>query len=409
MQRFRQRLTHNTLALLLSNAGGAVLSFALSVLIGRVLGSAGLGVYAAALAWVLPLSIVAEFGLGTLLTREIAQAPEKAHAYLRVSILQRLWLGGLLAVGLWLLAPLLSDDPLVVQGVHMAAPLVVIQPFYSSFTAVFRAHQVMQPIAWLNLGMLLAQVTITAAIFALGGDVLLALAANTATSAGQLLAAWGAYRRRFYVPAKSQLELLPLLRAAYPFAIAAILAALQSRLNIILLERAADASEVGFYAAALRFVEAGRLLPFAFFDALFPLLSSLAETPQQLERVFRQTLAALFAFGVLFGVAFWWLGDWLILLAFGADFAPATEVLRVAAWILLPLLLKSGRILYWYARRREAYVNIVTVFVIVVQGILALWLIPRFGAVGAALASLLAETVAFLLLWVAGSGMKWAK
>ncbi|MCA9913669.1 MAG: oligosaccharide flippase family protein, partial [Anaerolineae bacterium] len=230
---------------------------------------------------------------------------------------------------------------------------------------------------------------------------LLALIVNTATSAGQLLAAWMIYRWRFYVPAKTRIRLVPMLRAAYPFAIAAVLAAVQSRLNIILLERAADASEIGYYAAALRFVEAGRLLPFAFFDALFPLLASLAEVPAQLERVFRQTLVALLGFGLLFGVGFAIAGDWLIALVFGTEFAPAADVLQVAAWILLPLLLKGGRTLYWYVQRREGYVNAITLLAIFIQVALALWLIPQIGAKGAALASLLTETVAFLLLWFA--------
>lgn len=401
MQPFRQRLSRNTFSLLVSNAGGAVLSFLLAVLIGRVLGSDGLGVYAAALAWVLPLSMIAEFGLGTLLTREVAQSLEKSHAYLRTSIIERMIFGGMLAAVLWLVAPALSDNASIVGGIRIAAPLVVIQPFYSSFTAIFRAHQIMQPIAWLNLGMLVSQVGLTAAVFASGGDVLLALIVNTVTSAGQLLAAWVVYRRRFYFPAKTRIKLIPMLRAAYPFAIAAVLAALQSRLNIILLERSADASDVGYYAAALRFVEAGRLLPFAFFDALFPLLASLAEVPAQLERVFRQTLAALFAFGLIFGLALSLVGGWVIPLVFGEDFIPAVPVLQIAAWILLPLLLKGGRTLYWYAQRREGYVNAVTLLAIIVQGGLALWLIPQFGAEGAALASLLTETFAFLLLWFA--------
>ncbi len=401
MHQFRQRLSRNTFALLLSNAGGAILAFLLSALIGRVLGSNGLGIYAAALAWVLPLSMIAEFGLGTLLTREVAQSPEQGQAYLRASVMERMVFGGILAAVLWLLAPALSDNAAIVQGIRIAAPLVVIQPFYSSFTAIFRAHQIMQPIAWLNLGMLVSQVGLTAAIFASGGDVLLALAVNTATSAGQLLFAWVIYRQRFYTPAKTRIKLMPMLWAAYPFAIAAVLAALQSRLNIILLERSADASDVGYYAAALRFVEAGRLLPFAFFDALFPLLASLAEVPAQLERVFRQTLAALFAFGLIFGLALSLVGGWVIPLVFGEDFIPAVPVLQVTAWILLPLLLKGGRTLYWYARHREGYVNVITLLGIVVQGFLALWLIPQFGAEGAALASILTETVAFLLLWFA--------
>src|SRR5438477_12267695 len=87
-------LSRNTLILLISNVGSAVLSFVLSVLIGRALGQDGLGVYSTALAWITPLSLVAEFGLGTLMTRDIAQNPASEAAYLRLTTWARLWLGG---------------------------------------------------------------------------------------------------------------------------------------------------------------------------------------------------------------------------------------------------------------------------------------------------------------------------
>ena len=110
MSVLKDRLSRNTLALLISNGGSALLSFGLSVLIGRllvedalglerrvdpaligrVLGQEGLGVYAAALAWVFPLSLLAEMGIGTLITRDIAQTPDAAHAYVRQSVRVRL-------------------------------------------------------------------------------------------------------------------------------------------------------------------------------------------------------------------------------------------------------------------------------------------------------------------------------
>ncbi|MBC8172002.1 MAG: oligosaccharide flippase family protein, partial [Anaerolineae bacterium] len=68
------RLASNTLTLLTGNAGSAMLSLLLSVLIGRALGKDGLGVYAAALAWVYPVALLADAGLSTLITRDLAQA-----------------------------------------------------------------------------------------------------------------------------------------------------------------------------------------------------------------------------------------------------------------------------------------------------------------------------------------------
>jgi len=397
---FSHNLSRNTFALLLSNSGSAVLSFLLSVLIGRVLGGGGLGIYAASLAWVFPISLIAEFGIGTLITREVAQSPQDAHAYLTSSILARLLIGGTLMILLWTVAPLLSSDLNVIQGIRIASPLVIILPFYGSFTAVFRARQIMQPIAWLNLGMPLSQVLLTALILMAGEDILTVLMVNTSTSAGQLVAAWLVYRLQFYQPTKRKLSFVPILRRAFPFAIAAILAALQTRINIIILEQFSGTAQVGFYAAAIRFVEAGRLIPHAFFDALFPLLAGLAADTHQLNRTFRWVLFGLIAFGVIFGLGALLFSNFIMQLTYGEAFAPSVIILQIAAWSLLPMLLKGGRTLYWYAQGQEQFVNRVTLFAIAVHFGIAFWLIPRNGAVGAAVASLAVETLAFTLLWL---------
>lgn len=105
MRLLRQRLSQNTLILLFGNGGSAVLSFLLSVLIGRVLGTDGLGSYATTLAWVFPLSLMAEFGLGTLITRDVAQVPDMTDAYVRTTITARLLIGSVLA-GLLFVLPL---------------------------------------------------------------------------------------------------------------------------------------------------------------------------------------------------------------------------------------------------------------------------------------------------------------
>ncbi|GAB5490322.1 MAG: flippase [Phototrophicaceae bacterium] len=399
MDKIRQRLSKNTLALLLSNGGSVILSFVLSILIGRLLGEEGLGVYASVLAWIFPLSLVTEFGLGTLITRDIAQNPQNAHAYLRASVSARLIIGGLLVLITWLTAPYLSQDDLVVQGLRLSSPMIIILPFYSSFTAIFRAREIMHPIAWLNLGMLIAQVTLTVIALYFEGDILVILAVNVITSAGQLIGAWAVYRKWFYTPSKHAIAILPLLKASTPFAIAAILAAIQTRASIILLEQFTTTQAVGYYTAASRFVEAGRLIPHAFFDALFPLLAGLAKTPEKLKQLFRRVILGLVIFGVLFASGITLISKNLILWTYGENFAPAIPILIILSWGLLPMLLKGGRTLYWYAQGQENYVNVVTAIVIIIQISVAFWLIPEYGAIGAGWVLIIAETSALILLF----------
>jgi O-antigen/teichoic acid export membrane protein len=397
----QNRLSQNTLVLLVSNGGSAILSFLLSVLIARAVGANGLGVYAAALAWIFPLSLITEFGLGTLITRDIAQFPEKTDTYIRIAVIVRLLIGGGLMLLLWLIAPLLTDDIAVIQGLRVSAPMIVLVPLYGTFTAVFRARQVMKPIAILNLGMLIAQVLLTAIVFHAGLGVQAALIVNVLTSGGQVGVAWWIYRRNFVGKAlsRSDIAIIKLLKQAFPFAIAAILGAMQLRLNFILLEQFAGANTVGQYAAASRFVEAGLLIPAALFGALFPALSALKNEPFRLNQLLRRIQFGLALYGLGFGTTVALLAATIIQWTYGTGFALSVLILQILAWTLLPNVLKSSLILYWYARGYENRVNIVTGIVLVVQFVLSLWLIRIYGVIGAAVTIVITESAALVLLW----------
>lgn len=407
-----QRIEANTRTLAISNVGGAVLSFALSALIGRTLGEGGLGVYAVSLAWIYPVSLLVEFGLGTLLTRDAADDPALANAYLRQMVVQRLVVGGAAMLALILLAPLVSADPVVQRGVILSAPMVILLPFFSTFSAVYRAYGDMRPIPYLNIGMLLAQVTLTVGVFLLGGGVLAALAVNTLTSAGQLAAAWWVWKRRFTARSERQGEGIPrkdapprllagffgLLRAAFPFALAGFFAALQLRLTTILLDSLASSAETGFLTAASRFTEAAKLLPNALFGALLPALAALAADPTGMRQVFRQSMIRLALYGVAAGLALGVSAPLLLRLIYGERFDPAVPSLAILAAGLLPALLRGGRTLYFYAYHREGYVNWVNAAAIPVQIGIGLALIPRLGAAGGALALVTSDAVALALL-----------
>lgn len=396
------RLSRNTITLLASNVGGAGLLFVLSAIIGRAFGSVGLGLYAVPLAWVFPLSLIVEFGLGTLMTRDLAADQAGSHAYLETVTLSRLALGGAVLLLLVAAAPLISSDPLVVAGLRISAPLVIINPFFSAFTAIFKARGDMKPVAYLNLGMLAAQIVLT--LLALPWGVIAALVVNVATSAGQLAAAYVVYRWKYYAPSAEAWRqhlstLMPLLRRAFPFALAAFFAALQTRLSVILLEQAASTAQVGYFSAASRFVEAARTVPNAYFGALFPALAALAADRLLLDRTFRRSLLGLAGFGLAAGVGLTLLAYPLLTLTYGDGFAPAAPVLALFGWSLMFSLLRGGRTLYLYAVGREMRVNWVNGAVIVLQAALSLLLIPRWGALGVAGVHVAVEAAALALLW----------
>ncbi|MDX2161258.1 MAG: oligosaccharide flippase family protein [bacterium] len=401
------RISTNTVLLVISNIGSAALLFLLTALIGRAFGAEGLGIYALIVAWTAPVGLLVEFGLGTLITRELARDPAQTSRLLRQAAHARLIFGSAGMVVIVLCAPLVSDDVRVVVGLQLSAPLVMLTPMFSLFTAVFRARESMLPIPLLNIGMVVVQIALTLVALMNGGGLLGIVLANVVSSAVQAAAAYAVYRRWYFTPESPGTAALgALLRQSWPFALAALFAVLQIRLSTLLLERLTTTSDVGMYFAASRFIEAGRLIPNAFFGALFPALAGLASHPVRFRSAFRRIQLGLGGFGVAGAAALTLTAPLLIEYAFGDGFQPAAIVLQILAWSLVAGLVRGGRTLYWYALGREKRVNAINAAAILLQILLSLWWVPAFGAVGAAWVQVIVEGAAFIALMAARPGAR---
>ena len=365
-----KRLSRNTFILLVSNGGSAILSFVLAILIGRFYGEGGLGIYAGVLAWIFPLSFIVEFGFGTLITRDVAQNPDLAPDYLRLTWQFRIMIGGLIVAGLCIISPVLSDQPI---GMIISSPLLIILPAYSAYTAIFRAHQRMLPIAFLNLGMLMAQVIFTGFAIITQAELIWLFVINTLTSLAQLLTARWVYQRYFYVKPKSDssLQLRDIIRQSRPFAFAGILSAVQARFGILWLETVSTPIIVGLFVASLRFIDGAKMIPNALFGAIYPALSALKNNGQRLKRLFIQSQLGVGIYGIAVAVFLWLFASDLLSITFGGDFVQATSALTIMGIMLVPFLLRSTWSLYWYAIGREKAVNN-----ILVANLLFLMLMP---------------------------------
>jgi O-antigen/teichoic acid export membrane protein len=402
-----KRLTHpiikSVTALVFGSGAGAVLSFALALIIGRGWGQTGLGVYTAALAWMTPLSLLTEAGLGTLFVRDLARQPDQIAAYTQAAIRQRFFIGGCLALAIILAAPLITSDPLTQMGIRLSAPLIVILPLYATFTAILRVQARMPLVAALNIGMLATQVILTGLLWQQHAPIETILLVNTLTSAGQCLTAAGLTREAYTVGARyivPSMNIKTLMRRGLPFALAGVIAALQMRLIVIVLEHQTTAAEVGLYAAAFKGVEIARLLALAVFDALFPVLSSLAHDRARVQRLFAAMCGILTAGALVGSLILTLLAPTVIPWLYGEAFTAAVPILQIVAWGMPLLVLRQSRILYGYALGAEYRVNVLMLIGLIGQAVAALVLIPWAGAMGAAWAFVAGEAWGALVLWL---------
>lgn len=380
-------------ALAVGNLTGAVLGFFIAVLIGRGTGEEGLGAVATAMAWIFPLSLVVDAGLSAPLIREVAAIPTRMAGIMRATLQARGLLGMAVCGFLILAAPLLTSTLSASDALRVGAPLVLLNPLVGTYTAAFRARQRLWRAAALNVGMLILQVIFTILALSAGWGVAGVMLANVASSGVQLAVAWGWYRRDSTPDDRLTPPVWGRVRAAWPFALASVLAAIQMRMGVALTEAWAGAAAAGLYAAAYRFIEAGRLIPQAGFDALLPALSAVRDKSQHFKATAWGAGRFVTLYGAMFALGCFALGGWVIPLLFGDSFAPSGNLLRVMGVGLLPMSLKYWAGVVWIARGEERRVTRLNAVALAAQLVLSAILIPTYGAAGATLALILGESI----------------
>lgn len=405
----RFAVKRNTLILLASNFSSAAFGLVISILIARGLGDGALGAYSLALAWSLTLAQFADLGMNTLLTRDLAREPHHTAVYLRASLISKTIVGSILSLGLWAAASGLTQSEIAARAIQLGAGLILLNAWYSSFTAVFRAFGRMNAILFLNVGGIAIQLLLAWFLIARGWDVGALILLAVAIQALQLFGGVLLYSRQeqrvpqtFKTPDRALVWKLT--RAGLPFALAGILASVEMRANVFLLGALANERAVGWYSAASRLTEGLRLVPNAFFGAMLPALAALSSAQGQ--NLFRRAQWSLFVFGLACALGLTFLAAPLVEFLFGSQFAPAIPTLVVLGWGLIPATLIGLVTLWLYARGAEARVNIFLLGGLLLQVVLALALIPHYSATGAAVATLCSDVVLWAAMLVYAARLK---
>lgn len=191
-----------------------------------------------------------------------------------------------------------------------------------------------------------------------------------------------------------------LLRESLPLFFAHSGTLLLLRADQMMIYQMRGAADAGIYAAATRLSEiayaAGPMLIMTF----LPVLSrSFQSDPDK----FRQQCAWLFSAVSLMAygsVLFWWLaGGWVVKLLYGEAFHEAAAVLMVHGLATVPYLHGELRTAILVIERKTAWSIRCALFGLVLNVGLNFWLVPEYGAVGAAWAT----AAAYLLAWVFSS------
>ncbi len=385
-------------ALLAANAASLVLAYAIprsftllaAVAAARVLGAAEFGRYATAGAVAVVASILATAGMQPLLVREVAREPHGAPRLVAAAHLAKAGTVALMAVVLAAAGPLLGFPAPVLAAAALLAAGYGVGAFAENLAAYFQGVERMH--VWTQASALAGIVTGAAGVAAVVATRQLPwlCAAAPLGQAAALLwllrCAPPAVRRP---PLPSAAAVAGLLRKLAPFAVAFLATTLYYRADVLLLARWRSPEEVGLYGAALRFMDVVQALALAGAGALLPRLSrgGAARRGDVLRLAVGFAAAAAPVALVLFALRVPILQG-----LYGPGYAASAPVLALLAPAVVPLAVNMfalAALAAADAMRGAALLYLAATGLAVGLNLAA---IPRWGAPGAAVVSLAAES-----------------
>jgi O-antigen/teichoic acid export membrane protein len=195
-------------------------------------------------------------------------------------------------------------------------------------------------------------------------------------------------------------RVMPILKAAWPFAISGALGLLFTNSDILIISWMRSASDVGVYSAAIRIIQTFYMIPGIIQFATLPLISRLAKNDDvRFRSALERTLGMIFLASIPLSLGGIVLGTQIMSFIFGAPYAAGGLAFKILAATLMfdfPAAIIINA-LFAYEHQRALIVSSALGGVANVG--LDVLLIPFFGITGSAVATLIAQAVNNGYLW----------
>lgn len=189
-----------------------------------------------------------------------------------------------------------------------------------------------------------------------------------------------------------------LLKDSWPLLLSGLAVVVYMRIDQLMLGSISGNESVGIYSAAVRISEVWYFIPMTVIASVFPsILKSKAQNEKEYYHRIQLLFDLLVWIAILISVPMTFLADSLISILYGAEFAEASVVLMIHIWasIFVFLGVASGK--WFVAENMERLSLHRTLLGVVINILLNLLLIPRYGVIGAAWATIMAQASAALL------------
>ena len=377
-----------------------ILAFIIIGILTRYLGRESFGEYSIILAFLFIFNVLADFGLYSIVVREISKpgADEKKIASNAFTI--RFLIGFLIFISAFFIACLFPYDIIVKQGILIGAFGFWFLSMGQVLMGVFQKYLRMDKVAFAELASRIIQVILILWFVKLGFGLLFIICALTISSFAYFILVFIFVQKHICVRFQFDFAFWKkILRQSWTLAISAILCMIYFKLDAIFLSVMKSEGDVGIYGLSYKILESIIFFPTMFVGLVMPLLSKYAFSDlEKFKGVFQRSLDFLLITAVPLAIGTLFLSPKIIFLLSGGGFEESVLVLNIlifaCAMIFLGALF-SNVIIARNLQKKLAKIYLAGAVVNIIANFI---FIPKYSFYGAAGTTLFTEALVTVLM-----------
>jgi PST family polysaccharide transporter len=363
-----------------------------TVWIARHLGPEQFGLLSFGLALVALFGVLARIGLNNIVVRDLVNKGDRAPSLLGTTFVLQ-FLGALVAMLLTIATAAIvrADDQLARTVILILAVALLFKPS-ETVKYWFESHVQSKYVVWAENLVLISFATIKVALILLDAP-LLAYAWTLFTEACVTgISLLLLYSIKVGNPLSWRFSLAEgksLLLESWPLALASVAIMIYMRIDQVMLGQIIGDQGVGIYSAAVRITEAVNLIPAAIIASVFPAIIAARKKAADAYRAHLQALYDLMVvLSLTIAVPVTLFSEGIVRVLFGTEYDASATVLAVHVWALLFTSLHAASGRWFILEGLHLLLFVRAILGALINIFLNLLLIPQWGPVGAALATL---------------------
>lgn len=394
----QNRVISNSVWMMFNKIYSMIISLVVGAISARYLGPSNYGLLNYGTSLISFFLIISSLGFSSTLVVEMVQKPERRGSFLGSALVMRFMASCLSFVGIIILVVLIEPHNKQLQIVTILQAIAVILNTYEIFLYWFQLKMQMKIVTIASVIGLTVTAIWRVLLLVQGASVEFFALTNSISAFICGLCVLFFFVRS--VHPKLQISIADsryLISNSYHFIIAGLAVTLYSQLDRIMLGKILNTEIVGYYSAAMTIAIMWEFIPQALINSARPILAEIRiKSEKDFIKKYQILLLGITMLGLIVSGGMTLLGKIVILILYGAEYAPAEIPLMILIWSTSFAMLGTARIIWLVTESANKYEKYFTIMGAVTNIILNTILIPTYGINGAAIATLISQILVAL-------------